>query len=457
MSDMLENIDAQSDNVTSGPIIKTIVSLALPVFLGMVMEFLLTVTDFFWVGKLGASAQDAITSSMVVHWTVFGLFSMISIGITALVSRHVGARNIEQARYFIRQALDFALMLGVVITIVGYVLTEQILGVLETPSPTLKHAIPYLHIFFLSTVLFSVAETIYAVFRASGDTRTPMKVAVMAVIINMILDPLLILGIGPFPELGVPGAAIATLTAIFIACATIVYLLITGKAGYEVPKAFFAAPDWLAIRKIARIGLPISSQQVTFVVVYWFLIAIVHQFGEEAGAAMGIGNRMESFSYLTCYGISLASATMVGQNLGAEQPDRAAKCAWGATGIAVGITAIISVFFLAMPTQIASIFTDNPQVKEIATDYLIILGLTQTAMAVELVLEGSFSGAGDTIPPMIVMIPGAVIRIPLAYWLSFDMGLGVNGVWWTLTITSALKAIVLVYWFKLGHWKAKAV
>lgn len=457
MTEMLDKIHTQSDNVTSGPIAKTIVSLALPVFLGMVMEFLLTVTDFFWVGKLGPSAQDAITSSMVVHWTVFGLFSMISIGITALVSRHVGARNIEQARFFIRQALDFALMLGAAISLFGYIFTEQILGVMETPQPTLVQAIPYLHIFFLSTILFAVAETIYAVFRASGDTRTPMKVAVMAVLINMILDPLLILGYGPFPKMGVPGAAIATFTAIFIACLTIIYLLIKGKAGYAVSHAFFARPDWTAIRKIARIGLPISSQQVTFVIVYWFLIAIVHQFGAEAGAAMGIGNRMESFSYLTCYGISLASSTMVGQNLGAGQPDRAAKCAWGAIGIAVGITAVISIFFLATPAQLADVFTNNARVKAIATDYLIILGLTQTAMAVELVLEGSFSGAGDTIPPMVVMIPGAIIRIPLAYWLSFDLEMGVNGVWWTLTITSALKAIILVYWFKLGHWKTKAV
>jgi Na+-driven multidrug efflux pump len=148
---------------------------------------------------------------------------------------------------------------------------------------------------------------------------------------------------------------------------------------------------------------------------------------------------------------------MVGQNLGAGKPDRAAKCAWGAIGIAISLTFIISILFITIPSSIASIFTDNPEVLNIAIYYLIILGLSQITMAVEIVLEGAFGGAGDTLPPMIVMVPGAVARIPLAYWLCFTLDWGINGVWWTLTITTTVKAVILALWFKRGKWKAKQV
>jgi Na+-driven multidrug efflux pump len=166
---------------------------------------------------------------------------------------------------------------------------------------------------------------------------------------------------------------------------------------------------------------------------------------------------MESFSYLTCIAFSIAAATMVGQNLGAGKPDRAATCAWSATGISIGLTFIISVLFITLPSTIASVFSDNLEVRAIAIDYLIILGLSQITMAIEIVLEGAFSGAGDTIPPMVVMIPGAVARIPLAYFLCFTLDWGINGVWWTLTITTTVKAIILALWFKRGQWKEKQV
>jgi Na+-driven multidrug efflux pump len=166
---------------------------------------------------------------------------------------------------------------------------------------------------------------------------------------------------------------------------------------------------------------------------------------------------MESFSYLMCFGFSIAASTMVGQNLGAGKPDRAAKCAWGATGIAIALTFVTSVLFITVPSSIASVFTDDPEVLNIAIYYLIILGLSQITMAIEIVLEGAFGGAGDTLPPMIVMIPGSLARIPLAYWLCFTLDWGINGVWWTLTITTTVKAIILALWFKRGKWKAKKV
>ncbi len=450
--------DLQTNNsVTEGPISKTIISLAFSVVLGMLLEFALSTTDYFWVGKLGATAQDAVTSSMVVIWTIFVLITIVSVGVTALVSRYVGANDNARAAFYIKQGLALAIILGVIVSSIGYFVTPQLLTFMDSSDATLDLAIPYLRIFFLAGVIFFWNETIFASFRASGDTKTPTIVSSIAVLLNMVLDPLLILGYGPFPELGVAGASTATAISIFVGMLIITTLLLKGKLGYPVNQLLKIRPKLKELWKVAKIGLPMSTQQLVFVIVYWFLIKIVHSFGEISAAAMGIGNRMESFSYLTCFGFSLEASTMVGQNLGAGKPDRAAKCAYGSIGIAVATTLVMTFFFIVFPKFIAGIFTDDPEVLTIAVDYLIILGISQFAMAIEIVLEGSFSGAGDTIPPMIVMIPGSLARIPLAYYLCFDLGWGINGVWWTLTITTLFKSMILLYWFRLGRWKLKEI
>jgi putative MATE family efflux protein len=455
-SDILKS-GVDENKVTSGPIPRTIISLALPVVMGMFMEFALSTTDYYWVGKLGANAQDSITSSMVVIWTMFALISIISVGVTALVSRNVGSGDFEKVRYFIKQGLAFAVILGLACTVGGYFVAPVLLKFMHTSDATFAWALPYLRVFFLTTLLFWWSETVYAVFRASGDTKTPTLVGVLSVVINMVMDPMLIFGIGPFPRLGVVGASVATAIAMFVSMIVITVLLLKGKLLYRVDRLFHLRPKVESMLRIAKIGIPVSGQQLIFVIVYWFLIRIVHAFGDTAGAAMGIGNRMESFSYLTCSGFSVAAATMVGQNLGAKKPDRAARCAWGSAGIAVAITFVITILFVTLPAQIASVFTSDPEVHKIATDYIFILGLSQSAMALEIVLEGSFGGAGDTLPPMAVQVPLSLARVPLAYLLAFNAGWGVNGVWWTLTFTSVAKAAILSYMFGRGKWKLKQV
>jgi putative MATE family efflux protein len=441
--------------ITSGPIVKAVFHLAVPVVLGMLMEVLLSVTDFYWVGRLGPAAQDAVTSSMIIIWTVFAGITVVSIGVTALVSRYVGAQDPERASFYAAQAVWLATGIGIGVTVAGFLFSSALLDFMEAGEVTSALAVPYLRIFLLGTVPLFWSNTIYAVFRAAGDTRTPTQVGIMVVLINMGLDPLFIFGFGPIPALGVPGAAIATTIAVVAGCGTIGHLMLKGKIGFATRMPFRLRPDGPAMRRITRIGLPIASQQLVFVLVYWFLIGFVHRFGETAGAAMGIGNRMESLSYMTCSGFAVAASTLVGQNLGAKKPDRAARCAWGATGLGVGLTLVFSVLFLGIPEWIASVFSDNPEVKAIAVDYLRILGLSQSAMAVEIILEGAFSGAGDTIPPLVVMLPASVARIPLAWYLAFQFDWGINGIWWTLTITTGFKAVVLGYWFYLGRWKRK--
>jgi len=441
--------------VTSGPLLKAVITLAWPPVVGMLMEVALSVINFFWVGRLGPSAQDSVTTSMVVIWTVFSIASIISIGVTAFVSRHVGAGEPEKAAHYVSQALRLALAIGAVVSVAGFFAAPAFLELMNAADATRAHALSYLRVFFATSLLLYLVETAYAAFRASGDTRTPTKVGVTMVAVNMALDPLLIFGLGPIPALGVPGAALATAIAYLCGVVLIFRPLLRGRLGYRVEGVWRDRLAPASMGKMIRVGLPIASQQFVFVMVYWFLIGFVHEFGESAGAAMGIGNRMESFSYLTCCGFAIAASTLVGQNLGAGQPERAARAAWSAAGFGVAITLLFGATLLLLPRTIAGVFTNDATVLGIAADYLIILGLSQFAMAIEIILEGAFSGAGDTLPPLLVMLPGSLARIPLAYYLAFHLGWGVNGIWWTLTITTTLKALVLAYWFKLGHWQHK--
>jgi putative MATE family efflux protein len=451
-------VQKTADNqVTSGPIVKTVFNLAIPVVLSMLLQFVLAGTNIFWVGKISPAAQDAVTTAQVVIWTLFALSSLVSIGVTALVSRYVGAGDRTKAAFYAGQGMSMGLLFGIIVSIPVFLFTPEILRFMGTSSETAAITIPYLRVLvFIGGFLF-LLETVYAIFRASGNTKIPAITFAFVVTINMILDPLLIFGYGPFPELGVTGAAVATLIAEIFGCCFMLVALWKGKTGLTISRHNLIPPKVKEFLRIGRIGLPIATQQSIFVLVYWFLIQVVHKFGEPAAAAMGIGNRMESFSYLTCHGFSVAAATLVGQNLGAQKPERGEKSAWVAVGLAIGLTSLMAVLFILIPQAIATLFTDDPAVIAIATDYLIILGFSQVMMALEIVLEGAFSGAGDTLPPMIVMIPGAVIRVPLAWYLCFDLNWGINGVWWTLTITTLVKASILALWFRLGRWKKKQV
>lgn len=446
---------ARIKHITDGPIYSTIIRLAWPVVAAMLLEFALHITDYFWVGFLGTPEQDAITTSMVVTWTMFGLSAIIVTGLTALVSRAVGAKEESKASFYSKQGIIVAVGLALLLTTAGLWLTPSILRFMKASPQVISLGIPYLRIFFGGISLFFINEALGAVFRASGDTKLPTIAFSVGTVLNIFLDPAFIFGWGPFPEMGVAGAAVATIISVFATFLVFLGLLLRGKLGFSLAGWHRTKPHLDTIRKIFRIGMPISAQNLVFIAVYWFIIQIVHHYGEVAGAAMGIGNRMESLSFLIAFGFSAATATMVGQNLGARKPERAARCAWGSIKIVTVETFVVSMMFILLPRFIAGIFSSDPAVIEIAVDYLVILGLSQVFMGVEIVLEGAFSGAGNTVPPMAVSIPGSIARLPLAYFFCFTLDIGINGVWWTLTITSLFKALILIFWFRKGNWKKK--
>ncbi|MFH0930660.1 MAG: MATE family efflux transporter [Candidatus Zixiibacteriota bacterium] len=456
---MTEINDQKQDglDLTSGNITRNIFNLAWPAVTSMFLETFFSIANAFWVGKLGAVSLAAVISSVFVIWIIYSLASIISVGVVALISRSMGAKDPEQAGYISSQAFQFAILAASLLTLIGIILAPQFFYLMGTEKEVSLIGSKYLRIIFLGAPFFFLIDTLSGVFRASGDTKTPLRVALIAVGVNIMLDPVLIFGLGPFPKLGATGAAIATVTSQFLGVLLFIRHINKGKLPFKISLRDRTKIDLKTVYRILKIGIPTSIAGIVFSLVYLFLNKITAHFGTDAVAALGIGNRSESLSYLTCFGFSMAAATLVGQNLGAKKPERAEKSAWRTVLIVILVTGFISVMFFSFPGYIAAFFISDEKVVRIAVKYLQILGLSQIFMAIEIVLEGAFSGAGNTLPPMIVSVPGSILRIPLAYLLAIKLNLGVSGVWWAITLTSMVKGIVLAFWFKLGKWKSREV
>ena len=259
-------------HITDGPIYSTIVHLAWPVVAAMLLEFALHITDYFWVGFLGTPQQDAITTSMVVTWTLFGVGAIIVTGLTALVSRAIGAKEESKASFYSRQGIIVAIGLALMLTTAGIWLTPSLLRFMKASPLVISLGIPYLRIFFAGISLFFISEALGAVFRASGDTKLPTVAFSIGTVLNIFLDPLFIFGWGPFPKMGVAGAALATIISIFVTFLVFLVLVLRGKLGFSLAGWYRTKPHLETIGKIFRIGLPISAQNLVFIAVYWFII-----------------------------------------------------------------------------------------------------------------------------------------------------------------------------------------
>ena len=444
-------------DLTSGDITRNILHLAWPAVTSMFLETFFSIANAFWVGKLGATFLAAVISSVFVIWIIYSLAAIISIGVVALVSRSIGAKDPNQASYISEQAFLLAIISSSLLAIAGIILTPQFFYLMGTEKEVTLIGTKYLRIIFLGAPLFFLIDILSGVFRASGDTKTPLKVALIAVSFNILLDPVLIFGLGPFPKMGASGAAIATVISQFLAVMLFKSYIVKGKLPFRLSLKHQPKLELKTIYRIVKIGAPTSIAGIVFSLVYLFLNKITAHFGTDAIAALGIGNRSESLSYLTCFGFSMAAAALVGQNLGAKKPERAEKSAWRTVFIVVLITGFISIMFISFPKYISAFFISDEKVIKIGINYLRIMALSQIFMAIEIVLEGAFSGAGNTFPPMIVSVPGSILRIPLAYLLAIKLNLGVSGIWWAITLTSIAKGAVLAFWFKLGKWKTKRI
>lgn len=441
------------DYITRGPVGRAVLRLAWPVLLSETLHTLFHIVDIIWVGRLGASATAAISSSFFSLWILMSLGNLISVGLTAQVSRAIGAGERSRAGRATAQAWVFAAGLGLVVAIVCWGFADELFRFMGLSGEAARPAADYLRIYAAAGPISYLYMTSSAAMRAAGETRRPMQITAIALTANALLDPLLIYGWGPLPGLGVAGAAIATVICQTGAAATFVLIALRRHPALPVEWRELVRPDPGLIATQARIGAPYFLVGSIFSINYMVFAWIAAPLGDAAVAVLGIGNRLESITYLGADGFAVAAATLVGQNLGAAQPGRAERGVRIAMAAMVTVAAGLTAVFVLVPAQLFAAFSSDPLVLELSVGYLRVLALCQVATAVEGVLSGAFAGSGDTLPPMLIHLVFGVIRPPLAWLLAVRLGMGMNGVAVTIAGTCIARALILYFIFRTGRWK----
>ena len=432
---------------------KTLFKLSWPIMVGNTMQVLYNLADTFWVGKLGANSVAAISVGFPLVFLLISIGGGMTIAGTTLVAQYTGSDNKEMADHVAGQIFSLVVFLSVIFGTTGFIFDRKILGWIGAPANIMDRAVAYLDIIFAGVAFMFIFFVFTALLRGVGDTRTPMKMIVFSTIFNIIIDPFLIFGWGFFPQLGVRGAAIATVLSRALAGLYGIYLLFEGTKGIQLyPKNLI--PDFEVQKRIIKLGTPSAAEQSIIALGMTFLMGIVSGFGTLAVAAYGIGNRILSVVMMPMRGLSTATTTMVGQTVGADDVDRAEKIAWTAVGLTFILMMVLILITQFFPAQIISVFNDNLEVVAIGVDFLKIVGLSFGFLGVRIVIGGSFRGAGNTVAAMVLAIFALWgVRVPLARLLSEYFQMGTTGIWWGMFMSNLLSAIIGAIWFKKGSWK----
>ncbi|MBN2384879.1 MATE family efflux transporter [bacterium] len=451
------NGNGQNNPLVNDRLERQVFILAWPTMLAMVLQTLFSLIDAFWVGKLGAEALAAVSGASFILWAIYSVCHISATGITALVARYCGADRMDLARLSGSLGLLVSALIGIAVGLVGIGSMTPLFRIMDLPIEVAVLARQYLGYYLAGIPLAFIYMGLESIFRASGDTKTPMGILAMTLIANAVLDPLLIFGYLGFPILGVRGAAIATIMSYGLGL-VISHPILKRRA--LLPRLF--SREWLVVDfslvwSIIRIGSPVAISGVSFSLIYILLTRVISHFGTASLAALGMGHRLEGIAYLASVGFAIAASTLVGQNLGAGKPDRAERAAWLATlygSIAMGVFALIAVFFAP---QIIALFINDQEVIILGSQYLYIIACCEVFLAFEIILEGAFSGAGDTLPPMLISIPLTALRFPVAYLCAITWGMGLLSVWWAISLSTLLKGIISAYWFYRGKWKTRKI
>lgn len=432
--------------LTEGPILTVLTKLALPIMASSFLSTAYSITDMAWIGSLGSKAVAGVGAGGMYAWLSQGLSILARMGGQVYVAQTMGKGENGEAQRYAQAAVQMVLLFGVLFGAACFFFSGPMVGFFGIEDPvTVEYGKTYLKI-TCGLILFSyINYTLTGLFTAQGDSGTPLKANSVGLVINMICDPLLILGVGPFPRMEVTGAAAATVGA-----QVVVMLVLLGEIFYssktrenvlrnirlteKVKKEYYS--------RVFRMGLPAALQSSFYCMISMILTRMVAAFGEGGVAVQRVGGQIESISWNMADGFAAALNAFVGQNYGAGRMDRVKKgyrISFAAMAIWGGL---ITLVFVLLPEPIAKIFFHERQVIEIAKGYLRIVGLSEGFMCVELMAIGAISGLGRTRLCSTISVALTVMRIPLAM-LLVGTGLELTGIWWALTLTSMIKGAVL--------------
>ena len=442
---------------TTAPVGRAIIMLAVPMVVEMAMESIFAVVDIFWVGHLGADAVATVglTESMLtlIYTAAMGL----SIGATAVVARRIGEQDAEGAACAAGQSMLLGLGVAVVIALLGATNAPSLLRLMGASDDIVRTGSGFTRIMLGGNATVLLLFLLNAVFRGAGDAAIAMRVLMLGNLLNIVLGPLFIFGIGPFPEMGVTGAAMATNIGRGTAVLYQVFVLARGHGRVKVRLRHLRL-DFATMRTVLRLSGLGTFQILVGTASYVGLVRIISISGSAALAGYTIGMRVIIFALLPAFGLSNAAATMVGQNLGAGRPDRAERAVWTAARYNMLFLGAVGVLFMIAAPVITRIFTNDPAVQPMATACLRIVSVGFVFYAYGMVLTQSFNGAGDTWTPTVInLFIFWLWEIPLAWWLSTRAGLGARGVFIALTVAYSTLAMVSAVLFRRGTWKTRKV
>ena len=434
-------------NLTKGPILKTLTKLAIPIMASSFLGTLYNITDMAWIGLLGSKAVAGVGVGGMFTWLSQGLAAMARMGGQVQVAQCIGRGERDRAHGFAQAAVQLATLMGMAYAVISLVFTRQMVAFFQLTDPEAQTAaLSYTKIACGLIVFSFLTLTMTGLYTAQGDSKTPFLANLIGLVTNMILDPVLILGPGPFPKLGVVGAAIATVTAqAIVTMMMILGVIIQKKENVlkgirltaKIPKEYLGG--------LCRIGIPTAIQGMAYCAISMVLTRMVSAYGAEAVATQRVGGQIESISWNTADGFAAALNAFIAQNYGAGKMDRVRK-GYRASLWTVGIWGLlISFVFICFPKAIADIFFHEPKAVATAVGYLVIIGFSEAFMCVELTTVGALSGLGRTRLCSIISIAFTSARIPLAIILGGLIGL--SGIWWALSITSIIKGIIFTCTF----------
>ena len=431
--------------LTEGSIPKALTKLAMPIIGTSFVQMAYGFIDMIWVGRIGSGAVAAVGTVGFFTWLANAFIIIPRIGAEVGVAQSIGRKDHQATERAIRHSIQLVVVLSLIYALALVVFRGPLLGFYRLGAEIEAAANSYLLIISLGMVCFATNPIFTATFNGSGDSTTPFRINALGLVLNIILDPIFIFGLGPIPRLDVAGAAIATIIAQFTV--TGAFILEARKR----PELFgglklWTKPDLSYLKSMIKVGLPMSLQSALFTIISMLIARIISAWGPQAIAVQRVGGQIEQISWLTAGGFQSAMSAFTGQNYGARKGPRVYRSYFVGVGIVavIGTVATLTLYFGS--GHLFAIFFSEPEVIFLGASYLQIIAAAQFFQSLEILTAGAFIGLGKTTPPSVVGITLNVLRIPAALVLS-TTALGLDGVWWAISISSILKGIILSIWY----------
>ena len=454
LKDAIRGSEADYTEIKMG---KAIFLLAVPMILELIMESTFAIVDIFFVGKLGPSAVATVGLTETYLFLLYSIGMGLSMAVTAIVARRIGEKEKEKAGISAVQSIFLAIIISLPFSIAGIFYSKELLSLMGADQWVLEHGYRYMQWMLGGNAVIMLLFIINAIFRGAGDAAIAMRVLWIANGINIVLDPVLIFGWGPFPELGIEGAAAATNIGRGIGVLTQVWFLFRGVKHIRVLRTQLHL-HWETIKNIVKTSLGGIGQMIIAMTSWIFIMRILADYGSQVVAGTTIAMRIMMFTMMPAWGMSNAVATLVGQNLGAQKPDRAERAVW-VTGIwnMIFLIGVAVVYFLDSESLVG-IFSDDAEVISVGAMWLRIVSYSYFVYGWWMVASQAFNGAGDTITPTkINFFFFWLLEIPLSYFMATTLGMEHSGVFWAIFIAETAVGLFTLWLFTKGKWKSVKV